>query len=61
MSDLLIKLMLTAALAQLGLSISDVECRGRSCAQRVERISREVLHVDWRPISVFPEEGRRFW
>ena len=60
MYDLLIKLMLAAALTQLGLSIADVECRGRSCAQRLEKASRDVLRVDWKPISVFPEEAKRF-
>lgn len=61
MYDLLIKLMFIAALAQLGLSLSHFEkCNSRACAQQIEKASRDVLRVDWKPISVFPEEAKRF-
>jgi len=61
MYNLLIKLMLIAALAELGFSLSQVEkCRSKECAMRIERASRDVLRVDWKPISVFPEEAKRF-
>jgi hypothetical protein len=61
MENLLVKLMLLAALAQLGLSISDVEnCHTQQCAQKTEKRSRDILAIDWKPISVFPEEARRF-
>ncbi len=61
MYDLLVRLMVVSALMQFGMSVSHLErCHGRSCAQQIEARSRDVLRVDWRPISVFPGEGRRF-
>lgn len=61
MNKLLIKLMVLAAALQLGLNLSDVtECYSRQCANRLERLSREVLQIDWKPISVWPEEAKRF-
>jgi hypothetical protein len=50
MYQLLVRLMLLSALLQLGISVSDFsKCRSRHC-----------LKIDWRPISVFPEEAKRF-
>jgi len=61
MYSLLIRLMAIAALTQLGISIVALrDCRSRSCIVRVERASRDILRVDWRPISIFPNEARRF-
>jgi len=61
MYNLLIKLMLLAALAELGFSLSQFEkCRSKECVMRMEKASRDILSVDWKPISVFPEEARRF-
>jgi hypothetical protein len=61
MNSLLIRLMLIASLTQLGISLSTFrDCKSRSCFSRIEKASREVLRVDWKPISVFPEEARRF-
>lgn len=61
MYDIIVKLMVLAALLELGLSVTDLEsCRSRDCLQKLERRSREVLKIEWRPISVFPEEARRF-
>lgn len=61
MESLLVRLMLLAALAQLGLSLFDFEnCFTRSCARRFEARSRDILRIDWKPISVWPEEAKRF-
>jgi hypothetical protein len=61
MEKLLITLMLVAALVKFGISVSDFRnCHSQQCIQMVEKRSRDVLRVDWRPISVFPEEARRF-
>ena len=61
MYDLLIKLMLIAGLTQIGLSFARVEsCHSRECIQELEKKSRSVLNVDWKPISVWPDEARRF-
>ncbi len=61
MYDLLIKLMILSALTQLGMSFTNMEaCRSRHCARNLESYSRKILHVGWKPISVFPKEARRF-
>jgi len=61
MYDLLIKLMLIAGLAEAGFNISHVEsCHSRECIQKIEQASRNVLKIQWEPISVFPEESGRF-
>ena len=61
MYDLLIKWMLIAGLAQLGYSLSALEnCHSRQCWQTFEARSRDVLNIDWKPMTVFPEEARRF-
>ncbi len=61
MYNLLIKLMLVSALLQLGWSVSTFpNCHSRQCLQKVEKQSRDILRIQWRPISVFPEEAKRF-
>lgn len=61
MYNLLVKLMVLAALLELGISLADWEnCRSRDCRSQLERKAREVQKIDWRPISVFPEEAKRF-
>ncbi len=61
MYRLLVRLMVMAALmdlAKAGISLS--ECTGKGCLKSVEAAQRAVLKVDWRPISVWPEEANRF-
>jgi len=59
--DLLIRLMVMAVLAKLGLTLADFEhCDSLKCRQRLQSITNEVTRVNWRPISVFPEEAKRF-
>ena len=61
MENLLVKLMILAALAKLGMSFTDLEtCHSRQCLQTVEQHSRDILRIDWKPISVFPEEAKKF-
>ena len=61
MYHVLIKLIVGASILQLGLNLTDsTECSSRECIARIERASRKVLKVDWKPISVFPNEARRF-
>jgi hypothetical protein len=61
MSSLLIRLMVLASLTQLGISLSTFhDCRSRACLLRIEKASREVLRVDWKPVSMFPSAGRKF-
>ncbi len=61
MYSLLIRLMAVAALTQLGISLATFrDCRSRPCFARIEKASRELLRVDWKPVSVFPSEAKRF-
>jgi hypothetical protein len=61
MENLLVKLMVAAALLQFGMSLSDVtDCHSRASVQTLEKRSRDVLQIDWKPIEVFPEEAKRF-
>ena len=61
MYDLLVRFMIVSALLQFGISASHfANCKGRLCAQQIEMRSRDVLRINWRSISVFPEEARRF-
>ncbi len=36
------------------------QCRSRECLQQIEKQSRDVLKINWRPISMFPDEANRF-
>ena len=61
MYALLVRLMLIASLTQLGITLAGFrDCRSRACLVRVEKATRDVLSVDWKPISVFQEEAKRF-
>lgn len=61
MFNLLLRLIILSAVIQLGLKLTDLaDCRSKECRSRLERASREVLHIDWKPISVFPEEAKKF-
>jgi len=61
MYQLLVKLMLLAALASFGMSYAGFfSCHSKACIQKVEARSRDMLKIDWKPISVFPEEAKRF-
>jgi hypothetical protein len=59
MYALLIKLIFISALFEIGWSIADVErCHSRQCLAEFKKKSRAFLNIDWKPISVFPEEAR---
>ena len=61
MYDALVKLIVLAAILQLGLSASDfIESGTARGSKRLNEASRRVLKIDWKPISVFPEEAKRF-
>lgn len=61
MLKLLITLMVIAALEQFGMTVSDLrKCRSRGCILWIEQRSRDVLRIDWKPISIWPEEQRHF-
>jgi len=61
MNDIIIKLILAAALLELGITFKDIdECTSHKCLGRLEQASKKVLRIDWKPISIFPEEAGRF-
>jgi len=58
MYDLIVKLTVAAALLQLGISVLDFKnCHSRECVEVLEKKSRDVLRVDWKSISIWPEEA----
>jgi len=53
--------MFIAALAEFGMKVSDIgECRSRQCVKMLQARALDVLRIDWKPISVFPEEAKSF-
>ena len=61
MYNIIIKLIVAAALLDLGISISKIEdCSSRVCWNQIQKASHKVIKIDWKPISVFPEEVKRF-
>jgi len=57
MYSLLVRSMLISVMIQLGLSFSDFQKHG---SLKIKKALTSVLTVQWRPISVFPEEARQF-
>jgi hypothetical protein len=61
MYKLLIFLMVTGAVVSFRRSPGFETCGDQvECTKVVEKMSRKALTVDWRPISVFPEDAARF-
>lgn len=61
MYHLLVLFMLVAALEQFGMKVSAfAHCRSRACLIEIEKRSRDVLQINWKSISVFPDEAKRF-
>lgn len=60
MYEIMVRLIVAASLLQLGLSLREIEkCDSRECLTRIERASKKVVDIEWRPISVFPEEVKK--
>ena len=61
MYDILVRIIVATALLEVGLSASKIEtCSSRTCWIGVQRAGNTVLRIDWKPISFFPKEARRF-
>jgi len=54
---LLVRLMFLAAFLEL---VGNLSVDKRYYFLSFERMGRKVLKVEWRPISVFPDEAKRF-
>jgi hypothetical protein len=53
--------MLMAALSELKINVSDfTNCHARQCMMMFQKKALDVLKIEWKPISVFPNEARRF-
>jgi hypothetical protein len=61
MESLLVRLMILAAVGELGLAaFGGGICMSKACLANIDRASRNISRIDWKPISVFPEEAKRF-
>lgn len=60
MNELIIKLLIAAALLDLGFSLKDVDCHSLQCLANLQRASLQVVKIEWKPNSVFPQEALRF-
>ncbi len=55
-----ISLIVSAALLKLGAGFPSGPCASDKCLWKIQQAQRQVLRIDWKPISVFPEEAKRF-
>jgi hypothetical protein len=61
MNSILVKLLLISAIGQLGIAaIFERDCITTLCLKNVHAASVAVTKIDWKPISLFPEEMKRF-
>lgn len=57
----LIILILIYSALQLGVDVSElIFCHKGQCTDVLQNAYKNVLETDWRPISVFPDEAKRF-
>lgn len=59
MENHLVKLLVLAALIQFGISLSDLP-KILSHPKNGKALTRAITTLDWKPISAFPEEARKF-
>jgi hypothetical protein len=61
MYEVLLKLIIAGALLEFGISMSKIDdCSSRACWDQVQQASKQVLKIEWKPISVFADEAKRF-
>jgi hypothetical protein len=61
MYSILVRAIVVAALIDLGLSQKwFVDCRSQKCADQIRSASSKILKIEWKPISIFPKEAKRF-
>ncbi len=60
MNDIIIKILIAAALLDFGFSLKDLDCHSGQCLAKLQRASIQIVKVDWKPISVFPEKAQKF-
>lgn len=47
-------------LANLGISAVDLIRTAYSNPKAMHELSKKVISIDWKPVSVFPKEAQRF-
>lgn len=58
---IMIRIIVLAALIELGLSAQSLkDCLPRQCLGQLHKAFMQITNVDWKPISVFPNEAKRF-
>lgn len=57
---ILLMAMATSVLSGFQMELTNLNCNTRQCSKNIEHLSREVLKINWKPISVFSEEATRF-
>lgn len=58
---MLVILMVGSAIQQIGISFENfTQSESSKYLSKIELAKQKVLKVDWKPISVFPEEAKRF-
>lgn len=60
MNDIIIKILIGAALLDFGFTLKDLDCRSGQCLANLQRASLQAVKIDWKPISLFPEEAKKF-
>ncbi len=61
MYAILVRAIVVAALIDLGMSQKwFADCRSQKCADQIRSASVRILKIEWKPISIFPMEAKRF-
>lgn len=61
MEALLVRLMALAAFAQLGITlVNHDQTSVAGSLKQIANATQAVLVIPWKPISIFPEEAKRF-
>lgn len=61
MEKILVKLAMIAVLSLFGKPLIEVIlCHDEKCKQTAVIVLNKVLFVPWKPISIFPNEAKRF-
>lgn len=56
-----VRAVVIASVLELGINLVEIrECSSRACIRKIDVAVKEVLRVELKPISVFPEEAKRF-
>lgn len=61
MNDLLLKLFIMITIMQTGIALKDfTDFSTKQNQLKLKTAQVKILNIDWKPISVFPEEARKF-